>query len=159
MASLHERVIELLPGLRRYACALTGNRGIGDEYIRVALLVQMEDPRHLKADVDLKFHLYKLFHKVLDALIVPADESVAEVAGAASFPGVEEGLIALPLLSRKILLLTSVEGFAVERAAALLGLPVREARLRLVRARMQMSCVGAPSLAPRLSRFLGRRAA
>jgi len=159
MASLREQIIELLPGLRRYASALTGDRGIGDEYIRVALMVHAEDPRHIKLDADVKFQLYKLLHRVLDALIVPAAERLADYAEWVPIEGVQEGLIALPLLSRKLLLLVTVEGFALERAAELVGLPVREARLRLVRARMQMSCVDAPLQARRLNRALERRAA
>ena len=159
MAPLRKQIIETLPSLRRYACALTGDRNTGDEYIRVALMVLAEDPRHLRTAADVKFQLYKLFHRVLDVLIVPVADALEGFADSDPYYGLKRGLMALPLLSRKLLLLTTMQGFALERAAELLGLPVREARLRLVRARMQFSCLGAPSETLRPEQFFERRAA
>lgn len=159
MTPLHQRIIETLPSLRRYACALTGNRNTGDEYIRVALMVLAEDPRPLRRDADVKFQLYKLFHCVLDVLIVPVADMLEGTVDSDPYHGVKCGLMALPLLNRKLLLLVTMEGFALKRAAELLDLPVREARLRLVRARMQFGCLGAPSEALGPERFFEQRAA
>jgi len=141
MTSLRQRIVETLPSLRRYAYALSGDRTTGDEMIRVALMVHAEDPRHLRADADVRFQLYGLFHRVFDVLIVPAapQESLAEDP----YHELRLGLLSLPLMSRKLLLLVTMEGFSLERAAELLDLPAREARLRLVRARMQFGCADA----------------
>jgi DNA-directed RNA polymerase specialized sigma24 family protein len=45
----------------------------------------------------------------------------------------------LPLLSRKLLLLVTVERFSVSRAAELLEMPEREAEVHLAGARVQLS--------------------
>ena len=40
-----------LPYLRRYARALTGNQGIGDQYVRIMLEMIVEDPSHRRGAV------------------------------------------------------------------------------------------------------------
>jgi len=159
MTSLRQRIVETLPSLRRYACALSGDRRTGDEIIRVALMVLAEDPRHVRADADLRFQLYRLFHRVFDVVIAPAAPSQEDAAEMDPYHEVKLGLISLPLMSRKLLLLVTMEGFSLERAAELLDLPVREARLRLVRARMQFSCTSSPAVARGMERTLERLAA
>ena len=159
MTSPRQRIVETLPSLRRYACALSGDRRTGDEIIRVALMVLAEDPRHVRADADAKFQLFRLFHRVFDALVVPAESPQEDSAEIDPYRELKLGLLSLPLMNRKLLLLVTMEGFSLERAAELLGLPAREARLRLVRARMQFSCASSRAAARRMERTLEQLAA
>ena len=132
---LPETVRPMLAGLRRYAWTLTGDRRTGDWYTRIALETLLEEPYRVRARGDVKAQLYRLFADVLS------------VAGAASLGGQDgsdaddfskQGLLALPLLTRHLFLLITLEGFSVERAADLLGIAESEAGSHLAAARDRM---------------------
>ena len=61
----NSEIIRALPGLRRYACALTGSTRSGDAYIRVALEALVEEPWRLPPESEVKPELYGLFHRAL----------------------------------------------------------------------------------------------
>lgn len=143
MTALAQEIVDALPSLRRYAHALTGDRRRGDRYVAVALAVLAEEPWHVRPGGDVRCQLYRLVHRVLDALFIP------EPAAASPRDGLLARLQALPLLGRKLVLLTTVERLGLARAAALVELPPREARTQLARARRALAGVSAP---PRLSR-------
>jgi CheY-like chemotaxis protein/DNA-directed RNA polymerase specialized sigma24 family protein len=100
----------LLPFLRRYARALTGSREIGDSRVRAALQAILDGERALDEALPPRLALYRLFHTVWSR--------APEIAAA---PGPEERLFALSAVQRAALLLTSVEGFSLDDAAAILG--------------------------------------
>ena len=148
MTALAQEIVDALPSLRRYARALTGDRRRGDRYVAVALAVLAEEPWHVRSGGDVRCQLYRLVHRVLDALFVP--ETAA--------PSPRESLLArlqvLPLLGRKLVLLTTVERLSLARAAALVELPPRQARTALARARRALAGIPAqPRFSPRRESF------
>jgi len=145
MTSLDQEVVEQLPSLRRYACALTGNRQIGDEYVRAALAALAEEPWRIGAGDDVKPQLFRLFHHVVDALHVRVPAALNDAVEAGPYQSIKQEVLDLPLLSRKLLLLVTVERFPLERAASVLGMPIREAERRLARSRMELSRLVQPA--------------
>jgi RNA polymerase sigma-70 factor (ECF subfamily) len=139
MTPLDQEIVEQLPSLRRYACALTGNRQIGDEYVHAALAALADEPWRIGASDDVKPQLFRLFHHVMDALHVRISEASNDADDADPYQDIKRGLLDLPLLTRKLLLLVTVERFPLERAASVLGLPAREAKRRFARARIELS--------------------
>ena len=158
MTQLAENILTALPRLRRYAGALTGSLHSGDQYIRVALETLLQEPWRIRPDADVKFKLYELFHDVLSACnSEPVD--LEPVDDADPYCDLKRGLQGLPPLSKKVLLLVTLEG-SVERAAAVLDLPEHEVRLRLAWARQRLrKQQGRSDRAPRLDRHRDRRGA
>ncbi len=141
MTVLRQRIVDALPSLRRYACALVGDRRTGDQYIRIALEMLSQEPWRIQPSDDVKFELYKAFHDALDVRFIFASDPSEDGDDADPYRGVKRGLLDLPLVNRKLLLLVTVEGFSLKRAAELLRLPEREAKSRLARARMELRCL------------------
>lgn len=145
MSSLSQALKTTLPGLRRYAIALTGDRTAGDRYVRVTLETVLEEPWRIRVAGDVRFQLYRLFHEVLHIFNAHEtdDEEVQAIA-----PGwqLRRELGDLPLLDRELLLLVLLESFSLKRAAVLLNLHVPEAmrRLATARARLRHSSEKAP---------------
>jgi DNA-directed RNA polymerase specialized sigma24 family protein len=139
MTNLAQEIVEALPCLRRYTHALTGDRRRGDRYVGVALAVLAEEPWHVRPGRDVRGQLYRLVHRVLDALYVSEPAQAIDLAGASPRQALLARLQALPLAWRKLVLLTTVERLSLSRAAALVELPPREARTQLARARRALA--------------------
>jgi DNA-directed RNA polymerase specialized sigma24 family protein len=152
MTPLANRIEPLLPALRRYAFALTGNRQTGDWYVRVTLETLLEEPSRISAAGDVKFQLYKLLGEVL-AIDGPA--SFDGSGDPASVPPLTRSIASLPVVTRHLLLLVSLEGFSVRRAGELFGLSEREAEAHLAWARRRC---GSPARPTRTSPANARRA-
>ncbi len=60
-------IVAKLPGLRRYAGALAGNQGAGDQYVRTFLEVIIRDKPISGATGDLQRDLFRLFHRIYDS--------------------------------------------------------------------------------------------
>ena len=140
MRSLIEEIATLLPSLRRYARAVTGDRRSGERYVRIALEILAEEPWRIRLGQDVKFRLYKLFDDVLS--IFESDPS-GSADQADPYHRPKHGLMDLPLLSRKLLLLVTVARFPLSRAAELLEMPAREAEVHLAGARAQLNGLAA----------------
>jgi DNA-directed RNA polymerase specialized sigma24 family protein len=124
MASISESVRPILSDLRRYASALTGDRRTGDWYIRITLETLLQEPFRVRAEDDVRFQLYKLFSS---ALAVGGVASGNNLDGAESDDVLTQNLLGLPLLTRHLFLLVTLEGFSGERAAALVSMTQSEA--------------------------------
>lgn len=135
MDPLRETIRPFLSDLRRYASALTGDRRTGDWYTRIALETLLQEPFRVRAGGDVKFQLYKLLG---DVLSVDGVASVDTQDEAESDDILKQGLVVLPLLTRHLFLLVTLEGFSVRRAAELLGMAKNEAESLLTFARKQM---------------------
>jgi len=135
MDRLPETVWPIFSDLRRYASALTGDRRMGDWYTRITLETLLQEPFRVRADGDVRFQLYKLLG---DALSVDGVASVDAQDETESDDVLKRGLLALPLLTRHLFLLVTLEGFSVRRAAELLGMAKDEADSLLAFARKQM---------------------
>jgi len=147
-------IIRALPGLRRYACALTGSTQSGDAYIRVALEALVEEPWRLPPEGEVKPELYGLFHR---ALQICNFQELSSQAPPEAHSDLHHRLLQLSLVSRKLLLLVDLEDFPVDHAAELLRLSESEAEWRLATARHALR-VPPPSEASRANgRRTGRR--
>jgi len=139
MTTLARRIVQALPSLRRYAYALTGDRQLGDRYIEVALATLAEEPWHVREGDDVRCQLYRLLHRVLDALSVHDWDASLTFADEERRTDLTARLQELSLLSRKLVLLTTVERLSLAHAAELVDLPPRVARVVLARARMALA--------------------
>jgi DNA-directed RNA polymerase specialized sigma24 family protein len=138
MTPLSQEIANVLPSLRRYGRAVTGDRHTGDRYILVALEILSAEPWRIQPGQDVKFRLYKLFDDVL-SIFEPGP--MKDIDREDPYHRLRRGVLHLPLLSRKLLLLVMLERFTVARAAELLGLSEREAQIHLAGARAQLSSV------------------
>lgn len=136
MTPLDQEIVHALPSLRRYARAVTGDRHTGDRYVLVALEILSEEPWRIQPGQDMKFRLYKLFDDVL-SIFEPGP--MKDIDRADPYHRLRHGVLDLPLLSRKLLLLVVLERFSVARAAEMLELPELEAENHLVGARAQLT--------------------
>ena len=135
MPQLNDAIIRTLPGLRRYACALTGSTRSGDEYIRVALEALVEEPWRLPPQSAVKPELYALLHRTLKICHFQDGQVPQSLEADGADADMRHRLQHLSLLSRELLLLVDLEGFAPSEAAELLGLSENDAEWRLANAR------------------------
>lgn len=140
MSPLAEEILPMLPGLRRYARALVGDRRTGDWYVRIALETLLEEPFRVRADGDVRLQLYRLLGDVLSIEGVEptdiSDQIRSDEIGSGETLG--DDLLRLPLLTRHLFLLVRLEGFSVQRAAKLFAISVDEVETHLVWAREQL---------------------
>lgn len=137
MTALNQEIATLLPGLRRYARAVTGDRLSGDRYVRIALEILAEEPWRIHSGGDVKFRLYKLFDDALSIFEpMPVDNDVDR---ADPYHRLKHGVLDLPLMSRKLMLLVTVERFPLRRAAELIHMREQEAEVHLAGARARLS--------------------
>src|SRR5260370_19693767 len=144
MTPLIQEISKLLPSLRRYARAVTGDRRSADRYIRIALEILAEEPWRLAPGREVKFGLYKLFDDVLS--VFEPDPEGDPIDQTDPYHRLKHGVLDLPILSRKLLLLVTVERFPLSRAATLLQMPAREAEIHLAGASAQLA--GPPPAPP-----------
>ena len=134
MTDLAQEIAVRLPYLRRYARALTGSQTRGDEYIRVCLEVLVEEPSRIADGEDLRVQLYRLFHDIW-----------LPIAELQPHPGISGGksivarLEALPPRERQILLLTALEGFAIDAAASVMRITLDEATALIEKAWVEVN--------------------
>jgi len=134
-APASEDIVAVLPYLRRYARALTGSQERGDRYVRQFLQVILHDPALVGAD-DLKLQVFKVFHSVCSGLDVGDDVAPPEQPDLQQ--EIEAKIAGLPPLSRRILLLVSLEGFPVAKTAQIVELPEADVRELLLAARLEL---------------------
>ena len=117
--SLLARLAPHLPYVRRYARALTGDQGTGDNYVRVALEALAAGERQLPADMTPRVALYHVFHTIWSS-------TGAQLEGVA-FEGDDAArrLLRISPQSRQAFLLTALEGFTPSEAAQILAVDPR----------------------------------
>lgn len=98
-----------LPYIRRYARALAGSQSTGDAFVRASLEAVLDDGAEIDLDSSPKFALFQLFHRFWNPHRSTMQDNVEPIAG-------------LHPTGREALLLTAVEGFSIEDAAAILNL-------------------------------------
>lgn len=137
MGALNQEIATLLPGLRRYARAVIGDRLSGDRYVRIALEILAEEPWRVRTDGDVKFDLYRLFDEVLSIFEPGSIDDDVDLGD--PYHRLKHGVLDLPLTSRKLMLLVTVERFPLRQAAELVHMPVQEAEVHLAGARARLS--------------------
>lgn len=121
--SLSQEIAPHLPYLRRFARALSGSQASGDAYVVAALEAIVADSSIFPTDVRPKLGLYRVFLRLWNAI---GDNSA--MTGTAS-SAAERNLEAITPRPRQAFLLRTVEGFSLEETAAILDIPVDEARV------------------------------
>ena len=116
--SLGEEIRGHLPFLRRYARALTGSQQHGDNFVHTTLEVIVAAPQEFRTCPDTRIDLYRSFHRIWESAYIDdgegSDAELDPVLRAAN-----DRLRRITPLGRQILLLTALEGFSADEAAAI----------------------------------------
>jgi RNA polymerase sigma factor (sigma-70 family) len=144
-------VVEQLPGLRRYARALTGDAWAADDLVQDTLERACAKWQLWVAGSDLRAWLFTLMHNIhanqwraarLARNSVNIDEVEAELQAPASSSDdaldLDRCLQRLPADQRTVLLLVSLEDMSYEDAAGVLEIPLGTVMSRLSRARSRL---------------------
>ena len=119
---ISDRISPHLPGMRRYARALTGTQASGDAYVAATLEAILTDPSVFQRTDDDRLGLFHLLTRMISSL------PVSMATGMTATPGRETpfDLSAVPPQARQALLLATVEGFSVTHTAEILELDETE---------------------------------
>jgi RNA polymerase sigma factor (sigma-70 family) len=142
-----------IPGLRRYARALTGNAWAADDLVQDTLERACSKWRLWVAGSDLRAWLFTVMHNIFASQlrrtpphsVVPLEDAAQELHGAAD-PGRDPGmgldlqrcLMQLPAEQRAVLLLVTLEDLSYAEVAKVLGIPPGTVMSRLSRARVRL---------------------
>ena len=146
------RIVELLPRLRRFAYALSGDPDTGDDLVQEGCARAFAHLNQWQPGTRLDSWMYRIIHNIwLDQKRASKVRGIAvdldsgpELSGEdgrdvvtsrLTLRQVLDGLASLPQEQRAIITLVSFEGLSYEEAAAILGIPVGTATSRLVRGR------------------------
>jgi RNA polymerase sigma factor (sigma-70 family) len=158
-------LIAQIPGLRRYARALTGNAWAADDLVQDTLERACAKWRLWAAGSDLRAWLFTLMHNLFASdgrravrrqqAGTPVD--VDDVAHELLAPDdaidlgldLQRALLLLPEEQRTVLLLVSLEDMSYEDVARITGSPIGTVMSRLSRARARLqSLLDAPAIVP-----------
>lgn len=114
-------VAELLPYLRRYARALSGNQETGDRYAAATLEALLQDRSVFDEGLTHKVALFKAFHAIWMSTGAPSGTADSGMAARA-----QKHLANLTPNTREILLLRTIEEFSNEEIATITGLEKSE---------------------------------
>lgn len=121
--SLADQIAPLLPHLRRYARALTGNQKRGDAYVRSLLEAIIADDSILDRKLEPRVGLYHAFHAIWSTADVDAaqPEEIGDIEKVVS-----RRLSQMTPINRQALLLTAMEGFSNQETAWVLQVEASE---------------------------------
>lgn len=154
MSGFGEMLEQEIPGLRRYALALTRDPVAADDLVQ-STLARALAKRHLwQPGTNLRHWLFTILHnqrvsevrsRVREQRALAGDGRLAWISAATSkFDGeislreLDRAIAALPEARRQLVLLIGLEGVSYNEAATILGLPVGTVRSRLARARKSL---------------------
>jgi RNA polymerase sigma-70 factor (ECF subfamily) len=152
MASVdQDQLLRQLPGLRRYARALTGDSWAADDLVQDTLERACDRWRLWRAGSDLRAWLFTLMHNLYlngrrsvaaRPPMVPVEELEAVLVGTPSrrdeLLDLQRCLLRLPDEQRCVLLLVGMEGMGYAEVAQVLDIPVGTVMSRLSRARARL---------------------
>lgn len=118
--SLGAQLAPHLPYVRRYARALTGSQQAGDRIVRATLEAVVAAPEAFPRDIDPRLGLYGLFETLWQASHEAGGDEALSVADSNMDLAVQNRLSVVTPLSRRALLLTTMEGFSTADTAHLL---------------------------------------
>lgn len=144
------QIVEQLPGLRRYARALTGDAWAADDLVQDTLERASRKWLLWRSGSDLRAWLFTLMHNLylnqrrglLEVQALDA-QALAALAGADGVAcdvaiDIDRCLQRLPAEQRAVLLLVTLEDMAYADVARVLGIPIGTVMSRLSRARRRM---------------------
>jgi len=145
-----ERLVELIPRLRRYARALVGDRASADDLVQDTLERAWAKLHLYRRGTDLRAWLFTVMHNVhvnkvratraTDTL----EDELPELAQRASqgdallVRDLDRAIARLPTEQRAVLLLVTLEEMSYEEVARALGIPMGTVMSRLSRAREKL---------------------
>ena len=156
-----ERLIELIPRLRRYARALVGDRSSADDLVQDTLERAWAKLHLYRRGTDLRAWLFTVMHNVhvnrvratrpTDSL----EDEMPELAQRASqgdallVRDLDRAIARLPSEQRAVLLLVTLEEMSYDEVARTLGVPIGTVMSRLSRAREKLRALmlGQPAAA------------
>lgn len=155
------QAVTVIPRLRRYARALTGDRLMADDLVQDTL-ERAWSKRHLwRQGSDLRAWMFTIMHNVyvnqvrarVAAATVPLDQEAFEVPARGSpadmleVADLDAALRRLPDDQREVLLLVALEQLSYSETASALGVPIGTVMSRLYRTRERVRVMlsGAPA--------------
>jgi len=146
------RVDELIPRLRRYARALTGERNAADDLVQDTLERAWTKLHLWRAGSDLRAWLFTIMHNVHVNQVrsrgatptLPLDEDMPDAPVRATqsdmleVRDIDAALRRLPLEQREVLLLVALEHMSYQAAADTLEIPIGTVMSRLARGRERL---------------------
>jgi RNA polymerase sigma-70 factor (ECF subfamily) len=142
-----QRLVDLIPRLRRYARALVGDRAGADDLVQDTLERAWSKLHLYRRGTDLRAWLFTVMHNVhVNKLRAarptdPLEEGMAELAQRAPqadallVRDLDRAIARLPADQRAVLLLVTLEEMSYEEVARTLGIPIGTVMSRLSRAR------------------------
>ncbi|WP_282603306.1 response regulator [Paracoccus sp. PARArs4] len=122
-ADLAQNIGRELPYLRRYARALTGSQGAGDNYAAATLEAILSDRSVLDGEDDLRIALFKTFH----AIWISSGQPVEEADLTTRERRAQDHLRGLTPNSREALLLRTIEELRSDQIARVMQIEPAEA--------------------------------
>jgi RNA polymerase sigma-70 factor (ECF subfamily) len=145
-----ERLVDLIPRLRRYARALVGDRASADDLVQDTLERAWAKLHLYRRGTDLRAWLFTVMHnvhvnkvratRVTDTL----DDEMPELAlrppqgDALMVRDLDRAIALLPAEQRAVLLLVTLEDMSYDEVARTLGIPIGTVMSRLSRAREKL---------------------
>jgi len=145
-----ERLVDLIPRLRRYARALVGDRASADDLVQDTLERAWAKLHLYRRGTDLRAWLFTVMHNVhvnkvratraTDTL----DDEMPELAlrppqgDALVVRDLDRAIALLPAEQRSVLLLVTLEDMSYDEVARTLGIPIGTVMSRLSRAREKL---------------------
>jgi RNA polymerase sigma-70 factor (ECF subfamily) len=156
-----DHLVELIPRLRRYARALTGERVSADDLVQDTLERAWTKLHLYRRGTDLRAWLFTVMHNVhvnklrSTRLTEELDDEAAELAQRPSqgdsllVRDLDRSIALLPAEQRSVLLLVTLEEMSYEEVARTLGVPIGTVMSRLSRAREKLRAMmhGQPATA------------
>jgi len=145
-----QRLVDLIPRLRRYARALVGDRASADDLVQDTLERAWAKLHLYRRGTDLRAWLFTVMHnvhvnKVRSARATdPLEDEMPELAQRAAqgdalvVRDLDRAIARLPAEQRAVLLLVTLEEMSYEQVARTLGIPIGTVMSRLSRAREKL---------------------
>ena len=145
-----ERMVELIPRLRRYARALVGDRATADDLVQDTLERAWAKLHLYRRGTDLRAWLFTVMHNVHVNRVRsarptdPLEEEMPELAQRAAqgdtllVRDLDRAISRLPAEQRAVLLLVTLEEMSYEDVARTLSIPIGTVMSRLSRAREKL---------------------
>ena len=145
-----ERLVELIPRLRRYARALVGDRSSADDLVQDTLERAWAKLHLYRRGTDLRAWLFTVMHNVhvnkvrASRPTDPLDDDTPELAQRAAqgdslmVRDLDRSIALLPVEQRSVLLLVALEDMSYEEVARALEIPMGTVMSRLSRAREKL---------------------
>ena len=156
-----QRLVELIPRLRRYARALVGDRATADDLVQDTLERAWAKLHLYRRGTDLRAWLFTVMHNVhvnrvrASRLTDTLEDEMPELAqrpaqgDALLVRDLDRAITRLPDEQRAVLLLVTLEEMSYEQVARTLGIPIGTVMSRLSRAREKLRAMmlGQPVMA------------